>query len=93
MPRKIIYLINPISGTKKKAQVKDLIIRKTRAEGIDFEILPSKADGSYDHLQKLIKKDAYHGCGDLQGGWYSQCGCRCFAGHSGKYWNSSHGFR
>jgi diacylglycerol kinase (ATP) len=57
MPRKIIYLINPISGTKKKAQVKDLIIRKTRAEGIDFEILPSVEDGNYTHLQKLIRKD------------------------------------
>jgi YegS/Rv2252/BmrU family lipid kinase len=58
MPRKIIYLINPISGTKKKALLKDLIIRKTRAEGIDFEILPSKADGSYDNLQKIILIDA-----------------------------------
>ncbi len=57
MRRKIIYLINPISGTKKKAQVKDLIIRKTRAEGIYFDILPSKADGDYTHLQKLILKD------------------------------------
>src|ERR1700732_2524283 len=58
MSRKIIYLINPISGTQKKALVKDLIIRKTRAAGIDFEILPSKKDGSYDNLQKIIKKDA-----------------------------------
>jgi diacylglycerol kinase (ATP) len=57
MHRKIIYLINPVSGTKKKDRVKDLIIRKTRAAGIDFEILPSKADGSYDNLQKIIKKD------------------------------------
>ena len=57
MPRKIIYLINPISGTKKKEQVKHLIIRKTKAKGIDFEILPSKADGNYIHLQKLIVKD------------------------------------
>ena len=57
MYRKIIYLINPISGTKKKAQVKDLIIRKTRAEGIDFEILPSKADGDYEDLKQIIKKD------------------------------------
>jgi diacylglycerol kinase (ATP) len=57
MSRKIIYLINPISGTQKKEKIKELIIRKTRAEGIDFEILPSKADGSYDNLQKIIKKD------------------------------------
>jgi diacylglycerol kinase (ATP) len=58
MSRKIIYLINPISGTRKKDLVEDLIIRKTRAAGIDFEILPSKADGSYDNLQMIIKKDA-----------------------------------
>ena len=58
MPRKIIYLINPISGTREKAHLKDMIIRKTRAEGIDFEILPSKADGSYENLQQIIKKEA-----------------------------------
>ncbi len=58
MPRKIIYLINPVSGTKKKDPVSDLIVRKTRAHGIDFDILPSRADGSYAHLQKLIKKEA-----------------------------------
>ncbi len=58
MVRKIIYLINPVSGTKKKGLVKELIIRKTRAEGIAFEILPSKADGSYDNLQKIVHKDA-----------------------------------
>ncbi len=57
MSRKIIYLINPVSGTKKKDQLKDLIIRKTRAEGVAFEIYPSKADGSYDNLEKVIKKD------------------------------------
>jgi len=58
MSRKIIYLINPVSGTHKKDSLIDLIIRKTRAEGIDFEILPSKADGSYDNLQMIIKRDA-----------------------------------
>jgi diacylglycerol kinase (ATP) len=58
MARKIIYLINPISGTQEKGRVNDLIIRKTRAEGIDFEILPSRADGNYDDLRRIIKKDA-----------------------------------
>ena len=57
MSRKIIYLLNPVSGTRKKEPVKDLIIRKTRAAGIDFEILPSKADGSYDNLQQIIRRD------------------------------------
>ncbi|HEX3080468.1 MAG TPA: YegS/Rv2252/BmrU family lipid kinase [Puia sp.] len=57
MVRKIIYLLNPISGTKKKEKVKDLIIRKTRAEGIEFKILPSRADGQYDDLRGMIKKE------------------------------------
>ncbi len=57
MVRKIIYLLNPISGTKKKEKVKDLIIRRTRAEGIEFKILPSRADGHYDDLRGMIKKE------------------------------------
>jgi diacylglycerol kinase (ATP) len=57
MARKIIYLLNPISGTKKKEKIKDLIIRKTRAEGIEFKILPSRADGHYDDLRGMIKKE------------------------------------
>jgi len=57
MARKIIYLLNPISGTKKKEKIKDLIIRKTRAEGIEFKIIPSRADGHYDDLRVIIKKE------------------------------------
>src|ERR1700733_1388514 len=57
MVRKIIYLLNPISGTKKKEKIKDLIIRKTRAEGIEFKILPSRADGHYDDIRAMIKKE------------------------------------
>jgi YegS/Rv2252/BmrU family lipid kinase len=57
MVRKIIYLLNPISGTKKKEKVKDLIIRKTQAEGIEFKILPSRIDGHYDDLRTMIEKE------------------------------------
>jgi diacylglycerol kinase (ATP) len=57
MSRRIIYLINPIAGTKKKANIRDLIIRKTKAAGIDFDILPTKADGQYEHLHKIIRRD------------------------------------
>jgi len=57
MSRKIIYLINPVSCTRKKDQLKDLIVHKTRDRGIEFEIYPSKADGSYENLEKIIKKD------------------------------------
>jgi diacylglycerol kinase (ATP) len=58
MRRKIIYLINPISGTRKKERISDLIISRTRKEGIDFEILPSKANGNYDDIRKLIQEDS-----------------------------------
>jgi diacylglycerol kinase (ATP) len=58
MTRRIIYLINPISGTRKKAQVKNLIIRKTREAGIDFDMIPSKANGQYENLQQIIKKES-----------------------------------
>jgi diacylglycerol kinase (ATP) len=57
MSRKIIYLINPISGTLKKQKVKDLITRKTLKAGIDFEILPSNEDGNYESLHSRIKEE------------------------------------
>lgn len=58
MVRKMIYLINPISGTQRKERIKDLIIRRTMAEGIHFEILPSRADGHYEDLRKTIQRDS-----------------------------------
>lgn len=57
MSRKIIYLINPVSGTRQKELVKKMIVQETRAAGIEFEILPSNADGSYDNLQQIIRRD------------------------------------
>ena len=40
MERKIIYLINPISGTSKKEGIRKLIEQETAARKIPFEILP-----------------------------------------------------
>jgi diacylglycerol kinase (ATP) len=57
MPRKIIYLINPISGTGGKKSLKDLITRKTQEKGIPFSILPTDAEGNYKFLIELIRKD------------------------------------
>jgi diacylglycerol kinase (ATP) len=55
--RKIIYLINPISGTRGKSSLRELIARKTADRHIDFEILPTNAEGKYDHLRDLIAKE------------------------------------
>ncbi len=57
MARKIIYLINPISGTRGKSSLLELIARKTKERNIDFEITHTNAQGDYDFLKQKIKKE------------------------------------
>lgn len=57
MPRKIVYLINPISGTRGKSSLKDLISRVTTSRNIPFEILPTVASGDYSFLKEKIKEE------------------------------------
>ena len=57
MPRKIIYLINPISGTRRKSSLQELITRRTREEGFEFSIHPTRADGDYRSLIPLIREE------------------------------------
>lgn len=57
MARKIIYLINPISGTKGKSSLQELIVRKTKERNLDFEIIHTNAEGDYDFLKQKIKKE------------------------------------
>ena len=57
MQRKLIYLINPISGTTKKAGLHSVITQKTGAEGLPFEIMETRLDGDYKELrQKVISE-------------------------------------
>jgi diacylglycerol kinase (ATP) len=55
MKRKISYLINPISGTRGKTSLVDLLKRKTTEEGIDFNIVHSNAEGNYEFLRQKIR--------------------------------------
>lgn len=57
--RKIIYLINPISGTSKKEAVKKLIDKETTAKEIPFEILPTNAVGNYQFVEDKIQKEQF----------------------------------
>ncbi|RTL57308.1 MAG: diacylglycerol kinase [Sphingobacteriales bacterium] len=57
MSRKIIYLINPISGTKGKSELKELIKRKTKEAGIAFEIMDTDKTGKYEALKNKIGKE------------------------------------
>jgi len=57
MQRKIVYLINPISGTKDKGALIALIKRNTVNSGIPFIIENTDAAGKYDFLIPLIDKE------------------------------------
>lgn len=57
--RKIIYLVNPISGTSKKDGIKKLIERETSAQGIPYQMDVTNADGDYDWLKDAIVRDGF----------------------------------
>lgn len=55
--RKFAFLINPIAGTREKTAAKNIIVEKTKARGIPFEILATNAKGDYSDLRKKIAKE------------------------------------
>jgi YegS/Rv2252/BmrU family lipid kinase len=56
MPRHIIYIINPISGTRTKKDLQSFIEQKTKEQAIPYHVFPSAADGDYSFLHTLIKE-------------------------------------
>jgi len=54
MRRKLIYFINPISGTGGKGLLLDMIKNKTAQKNIPFEILHTNAAGEYAYLKEKI---------------------------------------
>jgi diacylglycerol kinase (ATP) len=57
MSRKIIYIVNPISGTRTQKNLRQLLEEKTKQKGIPFDIFPSVASGDYSFLHQKIKKE------------------------------------
>ncbi len=55
MSRHIIFIINPISGTKSKTNLRNLIEVKTKQKQIPYTIFPSVASGDYSFLHEIIK--------------------------------------
>ncbi|MBS1758914.1 MAG: YegS/Rv2252/BmrU family lipid kinase [Bacteroidetes bacterium] len=55
--RHIIYIINPISGTRTKTNLQQLIVEKTTAAHIPFQIFPSVANGDYSFLFSIIQEE------------------------------------
>lgn len=59
MKRKLLYIVNPISGTRNKFSLQQLIQLKTTAAGFEFEIFPSVANGDYSFLYPIITEKKF----------------------------------
>jgi diacylglycerol kinase (ATP) len=59
MDRKLLYIVNPISGTRNKTSLRQTIEEKTKAAGIDFTIYPSVESGDYSFLFPIIKEQHF----------------------------------
>ena len=58
MQRKILYFINPISGTKNITATLELIKKRTTQQQIPFNIAHTNAEGNYLFLPKKITTEA-----------------------------------
>ena len=56
MHRHIIYIINPIAGTRTKKDLQQLIEKKTTERNIPFQVFPSVASGDYSFLLSVIEE-------------------------------------
>jgi YegS/Rv2252/BmrU family lipid kinase len=56
MHRHIIYIVNPISGTRAKSDLSSFIEQKTREQGIGYDVFPSVASADYSFLHTIIKE-------------------------------------
>lgn len=56
MPRHIIYIINPVSGTGTQKNLQALIEQKTKEQAIPYQVFPSVASGDYSFLHSIIKE-------------------------------------
>ena len=54
MSRKILFFINPVSGTKSKMDLEKKIIKKCGEKNIAFEILFTSIEGDYNFLHDKI---------------------------------------
>ena len=59
MKRKILYLINPISGTKRKPLLKKTIEKRTAEQKLSFEIGETRSDGDYASLREHIINEKF----------------------------------
>jgi diacylglycerol kinase (ATP) len=54
MTNKLIFLINPVSGTRGKERIKEKISKRLSEAGIPFEFIATNASGNYLFLEEKI---------------------------------------
>ena len=54
--QRIIYIINPVSGTKVKKKLQQFIEQQTSDRKIPYMVFPSVASGDYSFLQPVIRE-------------------------------------
>src|SRR5687767_12412945 len=59
MPRKLIFLVNPISGTADKSTLRKLIAENTGLQHLPFIIIETNAAAEYKELKDLIVAEDY----------------------------------
>lgn len=59
MQRKLLYIVNPISGTQNKKPLQEIIERETKRAGFPYGIYPSVADGDYSFLHSIISEEKF----------------------------------
>lgn len=57
MARKLIFLMNPLSGTRNKLRIKEALIKKLHEKGLAFEFIPTNAAGDYKFLEAKILEE------------------------------------
>ena len=57
MTRKILFFINPVSGTRSKIRLEKKIIKKCLEKNIGYEFLFTAEDGNYSFLREKIGRD------------------------------------
>lgn len=62
MSRRILFIINPIAGTRSKKHLPVLIEQACRKVELPFEIVDSPKDGNYDRIRSMIE---HHGFTDV----------------------------
>jgi diacylglycerol kinase (ATP) len=57
MPRKFIFLVNPISGTGSRQTLPDIIAVAAKKHAARYSILPTVASGDYDFVKQKIEQE------------------------------------